>query len=51
MWRHHSVEKGEDAHYSVLKNFVVLVRGIPKNLDPECESTAIKRILTRTYMD
>ena len=51
VWRHHSVEKGEDAHYSVLKNFVVLVRGIPQNLDPECESTAIKRILTRTYMD
>ena len=38
-----------DMYFSELKNYVVYVTGIPKNLDPEWGSIEIKRILKRTY--
>ena len=50
-WADINFEKGMDIYYSELRNYVVLVRGIPRNLNPDSESTAIKRILKRTYQN
>ena len=38
-------------YFSELKNYVVLVKGIPENINPEIGSLEIKRILSRTYMN
>jgi hypothetical protein len=40
-----------DMYFSELKNYVVLVKGIPENINPEIGSLEIKRILSRTYMN
>ena len=40
-----------DMYFSELKNYVVLVKGIPENIHPEFGSLEIKRILSRTYMN
>ena len=38
-------------YFSELKNYVVLVKGIPENIPPEQGSIEIKRILSRTYLN
>jgi hypothetical protein len=51
VWGDINFEKGMDAYFSELKNYVVMVRGIPKNLHPEIASVELKRTLQKTYKD
>lgn len=51
VWGDLNFEKGMDAYFSELKNYVVMVRGIPKNLDPQIASVELKRTLQKTYGD
>lgn len=47
IWGEKNFEKGLDMYFSELKNYVVLIKGIPETIDPIKGSLEIKRILTR----
>ena len=42
--------RGEDAQFGDFHKYSILIRGIPRNLDPNEASENIKRILNRQQM-
>jgi hypothetical protein len=48
-WGDKNFEKGKEMYFSELKNYVVLVKGIPENINSEVGSLEIQRILKRCY--
>ena len=46
-WKEKDFVRGEDAQYGDFHKYSILIRGIPKNLDPQDASENIKRILNR----
>jgi hypothetical protein len=49
VWGDMNFDRGQDLYFSEMKNYVVLVRGIPTNLNPEVASVEIKNVLQETY--
>lgn len=50
-WQFKNLEKGKDYQLNRLKDHVYLIRGIPKNIDPETGSEHVYRILHQYFKD
>ena len=46
-WKDRNFVYGEDAQYGDFHKYSILIRGIPKNLNPSEAGESIKRILNR----